>query len=66
MRYEVVKSRETPDVWHVEATNEDGDGEMYVAVFSGPGAEARAVEYAEFKNSQPAAAPGPERSSSRV
>lgn len=51
MEYQVVKDRDTRDTWRVEAINEDGDGEVYVAVFSGPDAEGRATEYAAWKNS---------------
>jgi len=39
----------TAGEWRVEAINEQR-GEVYVAVFSGPGAEARAHEYASLKN----------------
>lgn len=51
MRYEIVKSTSVSDEseWRVEAINEDGDGEVYVAIFSGPEAKERAEEYAEFK-----------------
>lgn len=51
MKYEVVKT-ESYDEWHVEAINYDGDGEVYVAIFSGPDAKARAEEYAQFKAEQ--------------
>ncbi|KKL45740.1 hypothetical protein LCGC14_2352630 [marine sediment metagenome] len=37
--------------WRVEAIDHDGEGECYVTVFSGPSAQARAEEYADFKNS---------------
>jgi hypothetical protein len=37
--------------WVVEAINEEGDGEMYIAAFSGPEAKERAVEYAAWKKS---------------
>jgi hypothetical protein len=50
MTYEIVESRDTPDEWRVEAIDHEGDGEVYVAIFSGPDAEARAREYAAFKN----------------
>lgn len=49
MHYEVVQSREFPGHWHVEAI--DGDGRVFVAVFSGPNAAERANEYASWKNS---------------
>ncbi len=46
---EVVERRDTPGAWAVEAINSAGDGEIYMAVFSGPAAEDRAVEYAAMK-----------------
>ena len=52
MKYEYSKSKYYPDTWHVEAINYDGDGEIYMAVFSGPYAEQRALEYLILKNKQ--------------
>ena len=49
MRYEVELSRENHDEWRVEATNHEGDGEVYVATFSGPNAKCRAEEYAAWR-----------------
>ena len=46
--YEVVESKDFPDHWHVESILDDG--EVYVTVFSGPEAQERAVEYADWKN----------------
>jgi hypothetical protein len=38
MPYEVRDDRYyAVDGWRVEAINEDGDGEVYVAIFTGPG-----------------------------
>lgn len=37
--------------WVVEAINEEGDGEIYIAAFSGPEAKERAVEYAAWMKS---------------
>lgn len=50
--YEVAESKHTPDEWVVEAINHPpkGDGEIYAAIFSGPYAMDRAVEYAMWKN----------------
>ena len=48
MNYEVKESKTHRDYWHVEAT--DSEGRVFVAVFSGPQAQARAQEYAEWKN----------------
>jgi len=50
MQYTLVKDRTTMDTWRVEAINEHRDGEVYVAIFSGPDAEQRAHEYADWKN----------------
>lgn len=51
MLYEVIKDTVTMDTWRVEAINACGDGEVFVTIFSGPDAEARAHEYARWKNS---------------
>ena len=48
MKYEIAESRQYPNHWHVEAVN--GDGEVFVVVFSGPKAKDRAYEYAAWKN----------------
>ncbi len=50
MRYETVKDRHLPDTWRTEAIDFDSEGEVYVAIFSGPLAEERAREYARWKN----------------
>ena len=53
MIYEVSESKRYPgDEWHVEAINYDGDGEIYVAIFSGPDAQRLAEEYAAWKQSK--------------
>lgn len=49
LQVEVVERRDTPGAWAVEAININGDGECYLAVFSGPDAPARAAEYASMK-----------------
>lgn len=51
MNYEAKQSRFERE-WIVEAINSEGDGEIYVTAFSGPEAEARALEYASWKNNQ--------------
>jgi len=51
MRYEVKESRHERE-WTVQAFNPQGEGEVYVAEFSGPDAKARATEYAAWKNGQ--------------
>jgi hypothetical protein len=50
MQHEVVKDRTMLDSWRVEAINFQGDGEVYVAIFSGPDAEKRARDYADWQN----------------
>lgn len=50
MVFEVTKSNNTVNEWRVEAIDFDEDGEIYVAMFSGPHARERAEEYAAWKN----------------
>ena len=49
LEVEVVERRDTPGAWGVEAINAIGDGEIYMAIFSGPQAKERAIEYADMK-----------------
>lgn len=49
MRYEVIEDRTSPHDWRAEAADMDGDGAVYVAIFSGPDARQRAEEYAAWK-----------------
>ena len=50
-----------PPQWRVEALDTDTGG-IYIAIFDGPGAQLRAVEYAAFKNgAMPVAVPGLEK-----
>ncbi len=51
MKYETVEDRQSPGDWRAEAVNDEGDGEVYVAIFTGPDAKERAQEYAAWKNS---------------
>lgn len=51
LEYEAFEDQVTRDSWRVEAIDFDSEGECYVAIFSGPGAEGRAREYASWKNS---------------
>ncbi len=55
MEYEVVGPRKGESEWRVEAIDYENDGEVYLAIFSGPGAEKRAKEYARLKRSLQAA-----------
>jgi hypothetical protein len=41
----VFEDRQSPDDWHVQWT--DDDGGIEVAIFSGPRARERAIQYAE-------------------
>ncbi len=54
--FEVVPSRDMvdEDEYRVEGIDFDNDGQVYVAIFSGPAAKERAEEYAQFKNAAPA------------
>jgi hypothetical protein len=49
MKWECAPSRWTRDEWVVEAIDHESEGEIYAALFSGPGAQARAEEYATWK-----------------
>ena len=44
MQYEVVQSRDMPGEWRVEAIDYNDDGKVYVAIFSGPHSEERAIQ----------------------
>lgn len=48
VQYHVAQSVNCQDEWTVEAINFAGDGEVYKATFSGPNAQQRAEEYAEW------------------
>jgi len=49
MTIQVVERKDTLGTWSVEAINYKADGEIYLAIFSGPLAKDRAVEYAQMK-----------------
>lgn len=42
---DVYKRASNPDEWAVEAVDDTDDGTVYVALFSGPFAKDRALEY---------------------
>ncbi|MNQ97414.1 hypothetical protein D3C85_1130620 [compost metagenome] len=44
----VAERTNAPGTWGVEAIDTGSEGEIYVALFSGPDAEARAKAYATF------------------
>ena len=46
---DVVERSGAPGAWGVEAIDMQGDGDCYLAVFSGRDAESRAREYASLK-----------------
>ena len=50
MNYEVIADKLTQDTFRAEAINHTGEGECYIAIFSGPDSESRAREYAKWKN----------------
>lgn len=56
MHYEAVPDRYTPGSWCAEAIDYDSEGECYKVIFVGPNSEARAREYAMWKN-EPTVAP---------
>lgn len=56
MLYEISEDKLYPGSFRVEAIDQNGDGDCFVAVFDGPDAQQRATEYATWKN-QPNAAP---------
>lgn len=45
MQAEAVEKKTAPGEWQAEVVNYAGDGEVYVTIFAGPNAEARAKEY---------------------
>ena len=47
MEYEV---KQDGSEWRVEAIDYESEGEVYVAIFSGPQSQERAEEYADVKN----------------
>ncbi len=46
---EVTRDAEDPNAWRVEKLDSDGDAGVDVAIFAGPNAHERAVEYAIWK-----------------
>lgn len=51
MKYDVYESEEHKNDWIAGAVLE-GEGDIYIAIFSGPEAKERASEYASWKNAQ--------------
>lgn len=52
MPHLIWSSKDTGE-WVAEAIDTEGDGEVCLATFSGPGAEARAREYVAWKEDAP-------------
>jgi hypothetical protein len=52
MKYEVKQSEDRAGDYIALAVNEDSNGEVFSALFSGPEAKKRAEEYAAWKNSE--------------
>ena len=52
VEYEVAQSQGARDEWRVEGIDHESEGEIYVAIFSGPLAKDRAYEYVAFKTAQ--------------
>jgi hypothetical protein len=46
---EITKRDTVPEEWAVEAIDMEGDGSVEMAIFIGPDARQRAIEYAEQK-----------------
>jgi len=51
LQYETIEDNRHSGDYRVEAIDQENDGEIYVAIFAGPDARARALEYADWKNS---------------
>jgi hypothetical protein len=45
MQSEMIQNQLVAGEWQAEVVNHEGDGEVYVTIFSGPDAEVRAKEY---------------------
>jgi hypothetical protein len=52
MQY-IIRPSQSADEWVVEATDGRRNGEIYLATFSGPRAEERAMEYVALKEESP-------------
>lgn len=50
LTYQTFESKTEPGEWRVEAIDHEGDGECYVAIFSGPHSRERATSYAAAMN----------------
>ena len=50
MQSETTKNQTVQGEWQAEVVNHEGDGEVYVTIFSGPDAEERAKKYCLQRN----------------
>jgi hypothetical protein len=50
MNYEAFADNNVPGDWRVEAIDFENEGNVYVAIFSGPEAQTRAEDYARWQN----------------
>jgi hypothetical protein len=50
IQYQAIPDKINPADWRVEGIDYEREGEVYVAIFSGPFARERATEYASFLN----------------
>lgn len=50
MQSEAIENQIVQGEWQAEVVNHEGDGEVYVTIFSGPGAEERAKEFCLHRN----------------
>jgi hypothetical protein len=50
MKYEAIQDESFKDTWRVEAIDHESEMVIYVAVFTGPDAGARAQAYVEWQN----------------
>ena len=51
MEWTVTKDRDNASDWRVEGIAFKDEGKVYVTIFSGPDAQARAEEYAQWQQS---------------
>ena len=52
IEYEVLEDKVTQGSWRVEAIDYGSEGEIYIAIFSGPKSKQRAEEYYLWKSRQ--------------
>ena len=50
MQSEAIENQIVRGEWQAEVVNHEGDGEVYVTIFSGPDAEERAKQFCLYRN----------------